>query len=67
MKIVFRGEMEEALAGFCRETGRAPDEVVHDAMRYVARDRLARFRAEFVPCAREAGFHTDEDVFAAVS
>jgi metal-responsive CopG/Arc/MetJ family transcriptional regulator len=51
-----------------KRTGKSRSQVVQDALRrQISIERFRSLRERLVPKARRAGFHTDEDVFEAIS
>ncbi len=56
------------LAALVRRTGKSRGQVVQDVLRrQIAVERFCGLREKFVPKSAAAGFHSDEDVFGAIS
>jgi metal-responsive CopG/Arc/MetJ family transcriptional regulator len=56
------------LAALVKRTGKSRSQVVQDALRrQLAVERFRNLREKLVPKGSRAGFHTDEDVFDAIS
>ncbi len=61
-------EITRELAKLVKRTGRSRSQVVQDALRrQIAIERFRDLRERLVPKGARAGFHTDEDVFKAIS
>jgi metal-responsive CopG/Arc/MetJ family transcriptional regulator len=61
-------DMNSDLAALVKRSGKSRSQVVQDALRrQIALERFRALREKLVPKGRKAGFHTDEDVFKAIS
>jgi metal-responsive CopG/Arc/MetJ family transcriptional regulator len=61
-------EIARDLERLVKRTGKSRSQVVQDALRrQISIERFRGLRERLVPKARKAGFHTDEDVFEAIS
>lgn len=61
-------DLTTALSRMVKRKGVSRSQVVQDALRrQIALERFRDLRERLVPKAGQAGFHTDEDVFEAVS
>jgi len=61
-------EIARELEALVKRSGKSRNQVVEDAVRrQVAIERFRGLRERLISKARKAGFHTDEDVFAAIS
>jgi metal-responsive CopG/Arc/MetJ family transcriptional regulator len=61
-------EVARELAALVRRSGKSRSQVVQDALRrQIAIERFRDLRERLVPKGGAAGFHTDEDVFEAIS
>lgn len=61
-------DLSEALTRMVERKGTSRSQVVQDALRrQIALERFRDLRDRLVPKAGQAGFHSDEDVFEAIS
>jgi predicted transcriptional regulator len=61
-------EMQRQLAKLCKQQQRSTSDVVRESLRrYIVAEQLRDARERFRPYAQAKGFHTDEDIFKAVS
>ena len=61
-------EIAIELEALVKRTGKSRSQVVQEALqRQISIERFRGLRERLVPKARKAGFHTDEDVFEAIS
>jgi len=61
-------EISRELAAPVKRSGKSRSQVVQDALRrQLAIERFRNLREKLVPKGARAGFHTDEDVFEAIS
>jgi metal-responsive CopG/Arc/MetJ family transcriptional regulator len=61
-------EMSQELTALVERSGKSRSQVVQDALRrQIASERFRDLREKLVPKGSKAGFHTDEDVFKAIS
>ena len=61
-------EMSRELAALVKRSGKSRSQVVQDALRrQIALERFRDLREQLVRKGAKAGFHTDEDVFRAIS
>ncbi|MBA2435495.1 MAG: CopG family transcriptional regulator [Chthoniobacterales bacterium] len=61
-------EIDRGLAALVKRSGKSRSHVVQEALRrQIAIERFRGLREKLVPKGREAGFHTDEDVFKVIS
>jgi metal-responsive CopG/Arc/MetJ family transcriptional regulator len=61
-------EINRGLSALVKRSGKSRSQVVQDALRrQIATERFRDLREKLVPKGRKAGFHTDEDVFKAIS
>jgi metal-responsive CopG/Arc/MetJ family transcriptional regulator len=61
-------DLNQALTRLVKRKGTSRSQVVQDALRrHIALERFRDLRDRLVPQGGQAGFHTDEDVFKALS
>ncbi len=61
-------EIDRGLAALVKRSGKSRSHVVQEALRrQIAIERFRGLREKLVRKGREAGFHTDEDVFKVIS
>jgi predicted transcriptional regulator len=61
-------DLNRALSSMVKQKGISRSQVVQDALRrQIALERFRDLRDRMIPKAGQAGFHTDEDVFKAIS
>jgi metal-responsive CopG/Arc/MetJ family transcriptional regulator len=61
-------DITRELAALVKRSGKSRSQVVQDALRrQIAVERFRNLREKFVPKGAKAGFHTDDDVFKAIS
>ncbi len=61
-------EMRTQLDTLSRQRDQRVSDLVRESLRrYIAVEKFRELRRQIVPCAKAAGFFTDEDVFKAVS
>jgi len=61
-------DLTTALSRMVKRKGVSRSQVVQDALRrQIALERFRDLREQLVPKGGQAGFHTDEDVFEAIS
>ncbi|MCL4177850.1 MAG: ribbon-helix-helix protein, CopG family [Verrucomicrobia bacterium] len=61
-------DLNRALSAMVKRKGISRSQVVQDALRrQLALERFRDLRDRLVPKGGDAGFHTDEDVFKAIS
>lgn len=61
-------EINLGLSSLVKRSGKSRSQVVQEALRrQIALERFRDLRDRLVPKGRAAGFHTDEDVFEAIS
>jgi metal-responsive CopG/Arc/MetJ family transcriptional regulator len=68
LTVSLPGEMSRELAALVKRSGKSRSQVVQDALRrQIAIERFRDLREKLLPKGGKAGFHTDEDVFKAIS
>ena len=68
MTIQLPDPVQARLEQLSRESGRSVEELAQDMLEKAVRlERMRELRRELRPYAEQAGFHTDDDVFRAVS
>lgn len=61
-------DLNRGLASLVKRSGKSRSQVVQEALRrQIALDRFRNLRERLVPKGARTGFHTDEDVFKAIS
>lgn len=61
-------DLNRELTQLVKSQGKSRSQVVQEALRrQIAIERFRGLRDRLTPLAGQAGFHTDEDVFAAIS
>lgn len=61
-------DLNRGLETLVKHSGKSRSQVVQEALRrQIALDRFRHLREKLVPKGSRAGFHTDEDVFKAIS
>jgi metal-responsive CopG/Arc/MetJ family transcriptional regulator len=61
-------DLNQALTRMVKRKGTSRSKVVQDALhRHIALERFRDLRDRLVPKCGQSGFHTDEDVFKAIS
>ena len=61
-------EIHLGLSSLVKRSGKSRSQVVQEALRrQIAMERFRNLREKLVPKGRRAGFHTDADVFNAIS
>jgi metal-responsive CopG/Arc/MetJ family transcriptional regulator len=68
LTISLPGKINRELATLVKRSGKSRSQVVQEALRrQIAIERFRNLREKLVPKGRKTGYHTDEDVFRAIS